>query len=158
MDYKGGGAADTPYELAPVSAADQSRGEPPSDTDDLDAFWKAISLQAEARAARYAIRPGSIRDRGIEPEERVSLGRAFNLVLAFTLGVAVCAQAAGNRAATKRHQQKHTHPFHVPSERAHIFSPVEQRTPASTPGRRLDRVLPRRGRRVRRDLMVASAA
>ena len=91
MDYKGGGAADTPYELAPVSAADQSRGEPPSDTDDLDAFWKAISLQAEARAARYAIRPGSIRDRGIEPEERVSLGRSFNLVLAFTLGVVVYA-------------------------------------------------------------------
>jgi hypothetical protein len=91
MDYKGGGAADTPRKLAPAPAADQSRGEPPSDTDDLDPFWKVISLQAEARAARYAIRPGSIGDRGIEPEERVSLGRSFNLVLAFTLGVVVYA-------------------------------------------------------------------
>jgi hypothetical protein len=93
MDYKVEEASDTAmlHKLALLPAADgQSRGEP-SDRDDLEAFSQAISLQAAARAARYAIRPGSIRDRGIEPEERVSLGRGFNLVLTFTLGVAVCA-------------------------------------------------------------------
>ena len=94
MDYEAGGAVDATTPGRPGLAAPaegQALGWPPSDTDDLDAFWKAISLQAEARAARYAIRPGSIGDRGIEPEERVSLGRALNLVLAFTLGVAVYA-------------------------------------------------------------------
>jgi hypothetical protein len=94
MDYEAGGAADatTLDRLDLVPAAEgQARHSPPSGTDDLEAFSQAISLQAAARAARYAIRPGSIRDRGIEPEERVSLGRAFNLVLAFALGVAVYA-------------------------------------------------------------------
>jgi hypothetical protein len=59
MVYKGRVAADTtmPHEPAPAPSADQSRGEPPSNTDDLDPFWKAISLQAEARAARYAGAP-----------------------------------------------------------------------------------------------------
>ena len=54
MIYKGKVAADTtmPHEPAPARSADQSRGEPPSDTDDLDTFWKAISLQAEARVRR----------------------------------------------------------------------------------------------------------
>jgi hypothetical protein len=100
MDYEAGGAADamTPGRLDLVPVAEgQARRLPPSGTDDLEAFSQAISLQAAARAARYAIRPGSVSkgfgrgDREIEPGERVSLGRAFNLVLAFALGVAVYA-------------------------------------------------------------------
>ena len=99
MDYKVEEASDTamPHKLAPVPAADgQSRAEPPSDTDDLEAFSQVISLQAAARAARYAIRPGSIgkgfgRGDSYTMGDRVSLGRAFNLVLTFALGVAVYA-------------------------------------------------------------------
>jgi hypothetical protein len=97
MDYKVEEASDTAmlHKLALPPAADgQSRGEP-SDRDDLEAFSNAISRQAEARAARYAIGFGrreierKIRD--FEREQRLSLGRSFNLVLTFTLGVAVYA-------------------------------------------------------------------
>jgi hypothetical protein len=90
MDYEADATTPGLLDLVPV-AEGQARHSPPSGTDDLEAFSQAISLQAAARAARYAIRPGSIRDRGIEPGERVSLGRAFNLMLAFALGVAVYA-------------------------------------------------------------------
>jgi hypothetical protein len=97
MDYKVEEASDIAmlHKLAPLPAADgQSRGQP-SDRDDLEAFSNAISRQAEARAARYAIGFGrreieqKIRD--FEREQRLSLSRGFNLVLTFTLGVAVCA-------------------------------------------------------------------
>jgi hypothetical protein len=110
MHYEAGGAADatTRGRTVPVPAAEgQARLGPSSAMDDLEAFSQAISLQAAARAARYAIRPGSIpngfghgesrtndiqqEDREIEPGERVSLGRALNLVLTFALGVAVYA-------------------------------------------------------------------
>jgi hypothetical protein len=110
MHYEAGGAADatTRGRTVPVPAAEgQARRGPSSAMDDLEAFSQAISLQAAARAARYAIRPGSIpngfghgesrtndiqqEDREIEPGERVSLGRALNLVLTFALGVAVYA-------------------------------------------------------------------
>jgi len=108
MEYEAGGAADAAtldrLDLVPAAEGQARRG-PSSGTEDLEAFSQAIALQAAARAARYAIRPGSIpkghgashaiciqqEDREIEPGERVSLGRAFNLVLAFALGVAVYA-------------------------------------------------------------------
>jgi hypothetical protein len=97
MDYKVEEASDTAmlHKLALLPAADgQSRGEP-SDRDGLEAFGNAISRQAEARAARYAIgfrrREIERRIRDFEREQRLSLGRSFNLVLTFTLGVAVYA-------------------------------------------------------------------
>jgi hypothetical protein len=105
MDYEAGGAADATtldrLDLVPA-AEDQARRGPSSSTDDLEAFSQAIALQAAARAARYAIRPGSIPKGFRHGEsarsldlpaagERVSRGRAFNLVLAFALGVAVYA-------------------------------------------------------------------
>jgi hypothetical protein len=97
MDSKVEEASDTAmlHKLALLPAADgQSRGEP-SDRDDLETFSNAISRQAEARAARFAIGFGrreierKIRD--FEREQRLSLGRSFNLVLTFTLGVVVYA-------------------------------------------------------------------
>ena len=100
MVYKGRVAADTtmPHEPAPAPSADQSRGEPPLNTDDLDTFWKAISLQDEARAARYAggsraiseeAGRGAPRTTGIRLEKRtrVSLTPSFNLVVALALGI-----------------------------------------------------------------------
>ena len=96
MVYKGRGAADTtmPHEPSPASSADQSRGEPRSNTDDLDTFWKAISLQAEARAARFrAISEeagrGEPHTTGIRLEKRtrVSITPSFNLVVALALGI-----------------------------------------------------------------------
>ena len=97
MDYKLEEASDTAmlHKLALLPAADdQSRGKR-SDRDDLEAFSNAISRQAEARAARYAIGIGpreiERRIRDFEREQRLSLGRSFNLVLTFTLGVAVYA-------------------------------------------------------------------
>jgi len=97
MDYKVEEASDTAmlHKLALLPAADgQSRGEP-SDRDGLEAFGNAISRQAEARAARYAIGFRRLeierRIRDFEREQRLSLGRSFNLVLAFTLGVVVYA-------------------------------------------------------------------
>jgi hypothetical protein len=110
MDYEAGGAADatTPGRLGLAASAEgQALGWPPSGTYDIEGFSPVISLQVAARAARYAIRSGAINkgfgrgesdtidiqqeDREIEPGERVSLGRAFNLMLAFALGVAVYA-------------------------------------------------------------------
>jgi hypothetical protein len=97
MDYKVEEASDTAmlHKVALLPAADgQSRGEL-SDRDDLEAFSNAISRQAEARAARYAIGFGrreierKIRD--FERAQRLSLSRSFNLVLTFTLGIAVYA-------------------------------------------------------------------
>ena len=94
MEYEAGGAADAAtldrLDLVPAAEGQARRGRS-SGTEDLEAFSQAIALQAAARAARYAIRPGSIGDRGIEPEERVSLGRAFNLMLAFAIGAAAYA-------------------------------------------------------------------
>jgi hypothetical protein len=122
MHYKGGGAADTtmPHKLAPVPAADgHSHAEPPSDTDDLEAFSQAISLQAAARAARYAIRPGSIgkgfgRGESYTMGARVSLGRAFNLMLAFALGVAVYAGVMYVILGTQLHSPLPTPPLPRP--------------------------------------------
>jgi hypothetical protein len=110
MDYEAGGAADatTPGRLSLAASAEgQALGWPPSGTYDIEGFSPVISLQVAARATRYAIRSRSIskgfgrgesdtidiqqEDREIEPGERVSLGRAFNLMLAFALGVAVYA-------------------------------------------------------------------
>ncbi len=100
MDYKVAGAADTTMLHKPglVSAADgQSRDQPPSDTNDLETFGEAISRQAAARAARYAIGSRAISEgiqhghRDIERKERLSLGRSLNLMLVFALGVAVYA-------------------------------------------------------------------
>jgi hypothetical protein len=82
-----------PHEPSPVSSADQSRGEPRSNTDDLDTFWKAISLQAEARAARFrAISEeagkGGPYTTGIRlKSERAFLHSPFNLVVALALGI-----------------------------------------------------------------------
>ena len=108
MEYEAGGAADATtldrLDLVPAAEVQARRG-PSSGTEDLEAFSQAIALQAAARAARYAIRPGSItkghgashaigiqqEDREIEPGERVSLGRAFNLMLAFAIGAAAYA-------------------------------------------------------------------
>ena len=108
MEYEAGGAADATtldrLDLVPAAEGQARRG-PSSGTEDLEAFSQAIALQAAARAARYAIRPGSItkghgashaigiqqEDREIEPGERVSLGRAFNLMLAFAIGAAAYA-------------------------------------------------------------------
>ena len=65
--------------------------------DDSDAYWKAISLQAADRAARYAT--GSISDefgRGgtrfneNEREKRLSHRRLLDWVLTIALGVALC--------------------------------------------------------------------
>jgi len=92
VDYKTEEAADT-------TTPDQF-SEPASGTDEIEAFAQAISLQAAARAARYAIRsrsgaPHAIgiqqENREIELGERVSLGRSINLVLAFAIGVALYA-------------------------------------------------------------------
>jgi hypothetical protein len=109
MDYEAEGAADvtTPGRLGLASSAEgQALVAQPSGTYDIEGLSPVISLQVAARAARYAIRPGSIskgfgrgesdttdiqEDREIEAGERVSLGRAFNLMLAFALGVAVYA-------------------------------------------------------------------
>ena len=110
MDYKTGRAADTttPDQVSLAASAEgQALGGPPSGTYDIDGFSPVISLQVAARAASYQIRSGTINkgfgtgtshaigiqqeDREIEPGERVSLGRAFNLVLAFAIGVAVYA-------------------------------------------------------------------
>jgi hypothetical protein len=110
MEYEAGGAADatTLDQLDLVPAAEgQARRGPSSGTEDLEAFSQAIALQAAARAARYAIRSGAINkgfgtgtshvigiqqeDREIEPGERVSLGRAFNLMLAVAIGAAAYA-------------------------------------------------------------------
>jgi hypothetical protein len=110
MDYEEGGAADATtlgrLGLVPV-AEGQALGWPPSGTYDIEGFSPVISLQVAARAARYAIRSGAINkgfgtgtshaigiqqeDREIEPGERVSLGRAFNLMLAFAIGAAAYA-------------------------------------------------------------------
>src|SRR4030088_2725295 len=107
MDYEEGGAADaTRLGLVPVAEGQPCRG-PPSGTYDLEGFSPVISLQVAARAARYAIRSGAFNkgfgtgtshavgiqqdDREIEPGERVSLGRAFNLMLAFAIGAAAYA-------------------------------------------------------------------
>jgi len=100
MVYRGRGVADTtmPHERSSASSADQSRGEPRLNTDDLDTFWKAISLQAEARSARFrAISEeagrGGPHTTGIRLEKRtrVSLTPSFNLVVALALGIVVYA-------------------------------------------------------------------
>jgi hypothetical protein len=71
-----------------------------TDDSDTDAYWKAISLQAEARADRYAIGSKAISDefgrggnrfRETEREKRFSRRRSFDWVLTVALGVALCA-------------------------------------------------------------------
>jgi hypothetical protein len=87
MDYESGGAADatTPGRLGLVPAAEgQARRGPPSGKDDLEAFAQAISLQAAARAARFAKGSseiagsggGALHAIGIERENReIKLGK-----------------------------------------------------------------------------------
>jgi hypothetical protein len=66
---------------------------------DSDAYWKAISLQAETRAARFATGSEAISDtsgRGgtrfkeNEQEKRLSHRRLLDWVLTIALGVALC--------------------------------------------------------------------
>jgi hypothetical protein len=70
--------------------------------DDLEAFGQAISLQAAARAARYAEGSRAISEESgraaprkigirLEKRERVSLTPSFNLVVAMAVGVVVFA-------------------------------------------------------------------
>jgi hypothetical protein len=60
--------------------------------DDIEAFGQAISLQAAARAARYAERSHAISDQSRRPpREPVSLTPSFNLVVASAIGVVVFA-------------------------------------------------------------------
>ena len=73
-----------------------------SANDDIEAFGRAISLQAAARAARYADRSQAISDESgraatrtigirLEKREPVSLTPSFNLVVASAIGVVVFA-------------------------------------------------------------------
>ena len=73
-----------------------------SDKDDIEAFARAISLQAAARAARYAERSQAISDESgraatrtigirLKKREPVSLTPSFNLVVASAIGVVVFA-------------------------------------------------------------------
>ena len=68
----------------------------PTDDSDADAYWKAISLQAEARAARYAA--GAISGefggtRFVEPQrdKHFFRGRPLDWVLPVALGAALFA-------------------------------------------------------------------
>jgi hypothetical protein len=76
---------------------DQDRGEPRYDVDEADVFTQAISVQAAARAARFATRPRltyfELQEafRKIDLQERLSRLRSFKLVLAFAIGAAVYA-------------------------------------------------------------------
>ena len=110
MDYEAWGAADatTPGRLGlGASAEGQALGWPPSGTYDIEGFGPIISLQAAARAARYAKRSGAI-NKGfgtgtshaigiqqgggrINLEEHVPPSRSFQLVLAIAIGAAACA-------------------------------------------------------------------
>jgi len=87
--------------LDPASVGQVLRGRP-SDTHDIEAFGEAISLQAAARAARYAEGSRAISEEaargashtiGIQQEkrERVPLTPSFNLVMASAVGVVVFA-------------------------------------------------------------------
>jgi hypothetical protein len=109
MDYESGGAADatTPGRLGLVPAGEgQARRGPPSGTDDLEAFAQAISLQAAARAARFAKGSSEIAGSGggalhaigiergnreIKLGKRASLSPSFDMVLAIVAGVALYA-------------------------------------------------------------------
>jgi hypothetical protein len=73
-----------------------------SANDDIEAFGRAISLQAAARAARYADRSQAISDESgraaprkigirLEKREPVSLTPSFNLVVASAIGAGVFA-------------------------------------------------------------------
>jgi hypothetical protein len=74
----------------------------PTDNFDSDAYWKAISLQAGTRAARFATGSDAISDtfgRGgtrfmeNERERRFSRRRLLDWGLTIALGVALCAAA-----------------------------------------------------------------
>ena len=103
MDYRRGEAVNTakprPNRLDPASESQVLRGRP---LDDLEAFKQAISLQAAARAARYAegsraiseeAGRGALHTTSIQQEKRGrdSLTVSFNLVMALAIGVAVFA-------------------------------------------------------------------
>jgi len=72
-------------------------GEASSAKDDIEAFGRAISLQAAARAARYANRPPLADDarqqaiRELDLQERLSRLRPFKLVLEVFIGAAIFA-------------------------------------------------------------------
>ena len=105
MDYKKGEAVSTAAprqrSLDPASESQVLRGRP-SNTHDIEAFGQAISLQAAARAARYAegsraiseeAGRGALHTIGIQQEkrERVPLTPSYNLVMASAIGVVVFA-------------------------------------------------------------------
>jgi hypothetical protein len=84
-------------EIANTTTSNQL-SEAPSVTDDIEAFGRAISLQAAARAARYAEGSRAISEESgraaphtigirLEKRERVSLTPSFNLVVALAIGV-----------------------------------------------------------------------
>jgi hypothetical protein len=82
-------------EIANRMTSDQL-GEASSAKDDIEAFGRAISLQAAARAARYANRPplaGDARQaiRELDLQERLSRLRPFKLVLEVFIGAAIFA-------------------------------------------------------------------
>jgi hypothetical protein len=70
----------------------------PTDDSDSEAYWKAISHRAEARAARYAaaaisgeVGRGGTRFMEPEREKRLSRRRSLDWALTIALGVALCA-------------------------------------------------------------------
>jgi hypothetical protein len=122
MDYEKGEAVGTAAprqrSLDPASESQVLRDRP-SNTHDIEAFAQAISLQAAARAARYAEGSRAISEEagrgafhtiGIQQEkrERVPLTPSFNLVMALAIGVAVFAcvtylMIGGNLLASQPH-------------------------------------------------------
>jgi hypothetical protein len=66
----------------------------PTDDSDADAYWKGISLQAEARAARFAVSDKSgygAAIMGDEWEKRISRRLSRDWALTIALGFALCA-------------------------------------------------------------------
>jgi hypothetical protein len=109
VDYEAGAAdATTPGRVGLAASAEgQALGWPPSGTYDIEGFSPVISLEVAARAARYAIRTGAIKQRiwnwhischwhstgkwSVQSEEHVPPSRSFQLVLAFAIGAAAYA-------------------------------------------------------------------
>jgi hypothetical protein len=95
-----GTEAPHPRSLDPASVSQVLRGAP-ADAHDIEAFWQTISLQAAARAARYAEgspaisaeTAGLFHTIGVQQEKRARapLTPSFNLVMASAIGVVVFA-------------------------------------------------------------------
>ena len=66
----------------------------PTDDSDADAYWKAISLQAADRAARFAVRDKLVHGAAImgdEREKRISRRLSRDWALTIAVGFALCA-------------------------------------------------------------------